>query len=265
MKRLLLLFFALILIGNIRQAEAAPKIDSLYVDSLFAFGQILGPTNVTGKADDFYATLGIGSELDVFFTRNKNAGTLYPILPGATITVFGRKTSNVDSSAGQIQFYQLYPNGVVGAISRAFFVGEGKTVIQVPDTQYTYVAITLTGNGTTQGAKAYDIDAVLLEEDLVVASVRPAYSLPEIALSAYPNPLTSNRTSVSFDLDKPRHVELTVSDMFGRTVYQEDLGRLNSGTHEHALALTGQGLYMVRLMIDGNPTANSLKLLTGER
>lgn len=252
----------LLLFLNLDHATAAPVIDSVYADSLFSIGDIVQPKNALGKRDGNYAILGRGHELDLYFTHNKQQGDLYPILPKAVVTVYGHKT-DADTSAGEAQFFALFPNGVINYTSRAYTLGEGANVIQLPDSAYTYVAITLTGNGTNQGALSFSIDAVKLEEDLFVAGVRSPFVAPAVAMNVYPNPmqLSGKSATVGFRLDKARNVQLEVVDLLGHVVEKRELGLVQPGAVAVPVSLRAPGTYFTRLILDGAANTVSQKII----
>ncbi len=96
----------------------------------------------------------------------------------------------------------------------------------------------------------------------------PASSLPKVALGApVPNPFNPV-TMLSFELDRPRYVELEIYDLAGRLVVQLLAGQQDAGRHQipwQGQNMTGQrvasGSYLVRLTADGFMQSRKVLLL----
>jgi hypothetical protein len=71
-----------------------------------------------------------------------------------------------------------------------------------------------------------------------------------IGLGVYPNPFTS-QTSVSYTLQQPSDVTLTLYNLLGDVVLQKVIPNQVTGTHEYQLdAITANGLYLVKVQTD---------------
>jgi hypothetical protein len=95
----------------------------------------------------------------------------------------------------------------------------------------------------------------------VVTSNRPTELATSFTL--FPNPLASG-ASLSFGLPRAAHVELTITDVLGRTVDRLDAGQLSAGPQTVRWQRRGQaaGLYFFRLAFDGQPAGTRQVTLT---
>ncbi|MCD6090963.1 MAG: T9SS type A sorting domain-containing protein, partial [Bacteroidales bacterium] len=72
----------------------------------------------------------------------------------------------------------------------------------------------------------------------------------------YPNPFT-DQTTISFQLDDPKHINLTIYNSIGQKIAEPFNEKLNSGKHQYIFDATGlkAGIYYYRLTIDGQGSA----------
>lgn len=72
------------------------------------------------------------------------------------------------------------------------------------------------------------------------------------ALKVYPNPAMDN-LNFDFNLDKAANAVVRVTDVAGRTVMTQDLGKVKSGDHKFSINVSSliKGLYMVEVAADG--------------
>ncbi|HEY3296059.1 MAG TPA: T9SS type A sorting domain-containing protein [bacterium] len=68
------------------------------------------------------------------------------------------------------------------------------------------------------------------------------------SLSCFPNPFNPT-TTLSFTLPASSEVKLEVFDLLGRSVYQQNLGRMSAGEHQHRFDATAlsSGIYFAKL------------------
>jgi len=126
-----------------------------------------------------------------------------------------------------------------------------------------YTVNLTTGAATLVGAIGNGIAA----RDIAVAAASGVVTASRSAdlatsFSLYPNPL-AGATSLSFGLPRAAHVELTVTDAFGRTVDKLDAGLLPAGPQTVRWERPGQaaGLYLFRLSFDGQPAGTRQAVL----
>lgn len=75
----------------------------------------------------------------------------------------------------------------------------------------------------------------------------------------YPNP-ARGQTTLEFSLQSHHHLEISVIDISGRQVFSENLGQKSPGEHRHTIHTYSleSGIYLVRLMADGESTIRKL-------
>lgn len=178
-------------------------------------------------------------------------------LPGMNADDFGA-TNALDS--GLLRFAWSAPNlntGVSVVNNTSIFrlrlkaigpVNSGSTVIftSSPPTDFEVTQIV---NGVTVG---YNINQVNLTQGFVaigytVAAKEPSDS--DFPIKIFPNPF-SEKTQVSFDLEKASDVQISVADASGRTLFEKEMPRLSPGQHGTEIAsphLREKGIYFLIL------------------
>lgn len=121
-----------------------------------------------------------------------------------------------------------------------------------------YTVNLTTGTATLVGAIGNGLaarDIAVASAAGVVTAVRDRADLAA-GVSLYPNP-TSGRTTVTFNLNRAAHAELNVFDAVGRSVATVASAALLAGPQElrWEAGTAKPGLYLVRLMVDGQPAA----------
>ncbi len=78
-------------------------------------------------------------------------------------------------------------------------------------------------------------------------------------LNLYPNP-ANNQTNVSFKLNNETNVAITMTDLTGKTVYTNNLGTMNSGSHNTTINTDSlsNGVYMVNVVTNGTTSTKKL-------
>ena len=73
-----------------------------------------------------------------------------------------------------------------------------------------------------------------------------------VDMSVFPNP-AGNKTTVSFELNNTADVNITVTDLAGRTVYTDDLGSIESGSSQFVINTSDltNGIYSVNVSVNG--------------
>lgn len=262
-------FFSLSVLAA--SGSRASTIDTMYVDSSYS-GTSIGIeslSNAFGKPDKQYATLSTatgGIVLQLIFYRHNGAVVTKEVLPikrKSTLIIWGRKNLDVDSSAGSLSLAK--EDDINGFFQTApVYLGDGKNVIQVPDTDFTFLEFSLPGIGTSTFAKSYSIDAVAVIEDTSTApdAVRPAdLQRPGGLIANYPNPF-ANATNVQFALPVAGNASLVAVDMQGNEHGRAELGYLNEGEHRVPFDLRDHGMYFLRLFVNGMPVGNPIKVIS---
>ncbi|HEY3296241.1 MAG TPA: T9SS type A sorting domain-containing protein [bacterium] len=92
----------------------------------------------------------------------------------------------------------------------------------------------------------------------------PSFILPpsSFSLSCFPNPFNPT-TTLSFTLPASSEVTLEVFDVLGRSVYQQNLGRMTAGEHQHRFDATtlSSGIYFAKLQSGESSQIRKLVLL----
>ncbi|MEI8134222.1 MAG: T9SS type A sorting domain-containing protein [bacterium] len=244
----------------------AGKIDSVYA-SVFYLGDA-GVLNVSdstllfGKPDDRIAVFAKSSSTcDVAF-QNFDHNDLLPIKKTSSIIIWGKKATDVDSSAGQVIFEKFDMGGSLVS-SKPFYLADGINVIPVPGDDYVYVEISLAlpSPPYVTYAKKYFVDAVALVQDTSHSvSVHP----PTINLNSfanYPNPFNRN-TTVRFENEVAGNAVVMITDALGRQITSVTAGFCESGVHEIPTSLLNAGIYFARVFIDGKASGTSIKLIS---
>lgn len=109
----------------------------------------------------------------------------------------------------------------------------------------------LTSNGSD------DIFVFKMDANGAVSTVEE--TLPVKDLTLFPNPATSTAT-VAFQLESPKTVDLRISGLDGKVMFEEDYGKLRPGSHQMDLDLKvfAPGFYLVNLMVDGESITRKL-------
>jgi hypothetical protein len=254
------------------QNASASVIDTLYADSTY-FGVesgVTNPINAFGKPDDRFAKLtavGVAPQFDVIFYRHSGSvvtKTILPIKPKSRLIIYGKKDSEVDSSAGAVSlcWFDALQNLQQTA---PYILNGGADTIDVPDTTFEYLEFTLPGVGLTQTySKSYYIDAIALLEDTaqapsIVYSSR--FAVGTGIIRNYPNPFQSS-TSVAFSMPTNGNATLVAVDMQGKEQGRTELGYLDNGDHRAMFELSVHGMYFLRLFVNGMPVGNPIKVVS---
>jgi len=74
----------------------------------------------------------------------------------------------------------------------------------------------------------------------------------KVALNVYPNPVMDN-LNFDFNLDKAANAVVRITDIAGRTVKTQDLGKVKAGDHKFSINVSNlnSGLYMVEVSAEG--------------
>jgi len=133
--------------------------------------------------------------------------------------------------------------------------GHNQYVDHVIDLQDTYSAgdviqirFTLFSDPFTVGW-GWAIDDLHIQDSVIVQKVTGlGITKLDLALSVYPNPAKSN-THISYLVRQSQNLDLRISDIQGRVVYQESLGYQTTGRHEKEISLNDipPGRYLVTL------------------
>jgi hypothetical protein len=241
----------------LQNARAVVKIDTMYTNDIYASSALdsLVAKAVLGKPDSVFATFGNAALLDLRFKNHAGTGFIF-IKAKSTLWVWGKKDLAVDSSAGQVVFVND-DNGYF--TSKPFILEDGLNVITVPDSNFTYIELSLAAPGPLKYAKSYLFDAVALLEDTTPTVSVPNRHLPSNSMTSYPNPFVTN-TTIHFTLEIEGDVQLTVIDGLGREVDHINAGYEGMGVHEVPLAVKTPGFYFVRLFVNGQPIGYPLKI-----
>lgn len=121
-----------------------------------------------------------------------------------------------------------------------------------------YTVNLATGAATLVGAIGFGLtarDIAVAGPAGVVTAVRERTDLAS-SFNLYPNPTTRN-TQVVFTLARASEVALGVFDLMGRRVATQEIGLLPAGAHTQpwAAGKARPGLYLVRLLVNGQPAA----------
>lgn len=259
MKYLIAFFLLAPLFFTSQDAHAMVKIDTMYANNIYSSFAIdsVQSKAALGKNDNQYATFGNSALLDLKFKNHAGTGFLV-IKAKSTLWVWGKKDLSVDSSAGQIVFAND-DNGFF--TSKPFILKDGLNIIAVPDSDFTYVELSLATPDphATKYAKSYLVDAVALLQDTTPVVSVPFKPLLVRSISSYPNPFIAN-TTIHFELEAGGDIELAVFDGLGREIDRVQAGYLDNGIHEIPLAIRTPGFYFVRLLVNGQPVGNPLKI-----
>ena len=113
-------------------------------------------------------------------------------------------------------------------------------------------------NGTSRGNNFY-FDHLRINTATALASTADA--LASHGISVYPNPLT-NETAVHFNLTAATPVQITLTDLLGRTVLALPVRTYGTGQQAVALPAAGAGLraglYVVRIALGGDTFSSKL-------
>ena len=206
-------------------------------------GAVAYTNSVAGPLAATTALYNYDLSLNIITTQNPpNAGTLNTV--GASGI-----TANATASSLDMDIY----SSVAGTNSAYLVANPGITT----NTNLYTVNLT-TGAATLVGA----IGNGLAARDIAVAGpagvVTAARDRADLAagVSLYPNP-TSGRITLAFSLPRAARAELNVFDALGRRVETVTSAVLPAGPQElrWEAGTAKPGLYLVRLVIDGQPTA----------
>ena len=111
-------------------------------------------------------------------------------------------------------------------------------------------------NGTPQGNNFY-LDNLRVTGPLATK----AAELAGRGISVYPNPLT-NETAVHLNLPAATEVQLSLTDLLGRTVLSLPAKKYAAGQQTLPLQTAGHalraGIYVVRILLDGEAFSSKL-------
>jgi hypothetical protein len=258
---------AFLLLASAASSKAqAIVMDSVWADSIYldiSLG-VQSPELTLHEADNKFGVLGNGAEFSLMF-KNKTGTAARVIKPNATINVYCKKDTKVDSSAGLIAFVRTDAEGVILDQSPYFLLGDGINTITVPNSSYTYALFQLSGLGDPNGAKSFMIDAVQLIQEEDKVNVPRSYTESASRITGnYPNPFvsgTSGGTTLVFSLEREADIVVLVVDALGREVAREPLGMMQSGTQKAQVQVKEAGLYIARLIVDGELSGSAYKLI----
>jgi len=125
-----------------------------------------------------------------------------------------------------------------------------------------YGADTAAGEGFVKnGGNDWDI-VNFFHETAGAAGVGDHSAVASLSATSYPNPFTTS-TQISFELNTPANVLLTVEDMLGRPVATVASGRYGSGPHEVLFNANdlAPGVYRYTLHANGESVSRSMSLV----
>lgn len=243
---------------------SAVELDSLWADSIIVYNGVDNPELAQWLVDEKYADLDNGALLDLGFYNESKTG-LRTIKKNATLNIYCKKDPTVDSSAGELILFKTDAEGVILYQSEPYLLVDGLNTITTPDNEYTYVEFQLAGLGNPNGAKGFLIDAVqLIQEEDKVSVPRSSEMRNSRIISNYPNPFLSgdaNSTTLRFALAHEAEVGVVVIDALGRITSQLNLGIRTEGIHETSLSVLQPGMYIIRLVIDGEISGEYFKVV----
>jgi hypothetical protein len=251
----------LLLLGVSSNTQAAVVIDSVWADSIFydISNGIVSQELILHESDDKFATFGNGADISLLF-KSKTGSTIRSIKPGATILIYCQKHHPTDSSAGLLTLNKLAPDETLLYSSEPYLLHEGVNVITVPDKDFTMASFTI-----ALGSTGFKVDAVQLIQEEDKVSVPRSYAMSgSRIISNYPNPFLSgngNGTTLRFSLEREAEVGVVVIDALGRHVSEHSLGMMSQGSQEARVSVPESGMYIARLVIDGEMTSSYYKLI----
>jgi hypothetical protein len=223
-----------------------------------AYSNIVDENNDTTIA---LADLGLGTDplpqaaADTFIQWNRNQWGVPDV---STITDLGKAV---------YAFGDYDPTTIPGVETEN---GTGITKISDLLEDFSYTAnLVSQSDGLRIGALHWNDEA--FDGDASLASVKAAYDAatavedvisPDFGLRNYPNPFNSN-TTISFNLEKAAHVNLSVFDISGRRVeVLLDENRI-AGLHEVQFAPENNtsNIYFIRLTTDDNTVTRKMMML----
>lgn len=252
-------FFLLLSVSS--NTQAAIVIDSVWADSIrydLSSG-IASPELILGPADNKFAEFGNGAEIELLFKTKDGKGSR-TIKKGSTVHVYCQKHHPTDSSAGLIKFDKLAVDEAILYSTQYYLLHEGLNVITLPDMEYTVANLTI-----ALGSTGFEVDAVQLIQEEDKVGVPRSYGMSGSRIvSNYPNPFISgdgNATTLRFSLEREAEVGIVVIDALGREVSQHSLGMMSQGLQEARVSVPESGMYIARLIIDGEITSSYYKLI----
>jgi hypothetical protein len=258
--RLLSIFFSIILCALVCRSASAQAIhyDSLTVDSLISDAGVPNSFNIKGAPDGQQVRLEGGSEL--LLVQFAPGGQPVTFKKGSELHFYwNRKTA--DSNAGAIQFL-TWSNGpphegpTVKIWEHYPLNTEQMTTIIVPDDGYNAISMTVTGDTSN----SFYIDAVVLMQAGDAGVIEKKFER-QVVLNGYPNPFIRT-TSPTIRISSPitgRGV-LVITDMLGRELEQIPIGEVEIGDREIKIPVDRTGVFLARLLVDGEPVGAPLKL-----
>lgn len=241
--------------------QAAVVIDSVWADSIrydLSSG-IASPELLLNQSDNNFAVFGNGAEIELLFKAKNGIGSR-TIKKGATVHIYCQKHHPSDSSAGLIKFDKLGIDESILYSTPYYLLHEGLNVITLPDMDYTVANLTI-----ALGSTGFKVDAVQLIQEEDKVSVPRSYGVSGSRIvSNYPNPFLSgdaNGTTLRFSLEREAEVGVVVIDALGREVSRWSLGIMPIGSQEARVSVTESGMYITRLVIDGEMTSSYYKLI----
>lgn len=255
-------FFALFMLLSVSSnTQAAVVIDSVWADSIrydLSSG-IVSPELLLNQSDNNFAVFGNGAEIELLFKAKNGIGSR-TIKKGATVHIYCQKHHPSDSSAGLIKFDKLGIDESILYSTPYYLLHEGLNVITLPDMDYTVANLTI-----ALGSTGFKVDAVQLIQEEDKVSVPRSYGVSGSRIvSNYPNPFLSgdaNGTTLRFSLEREAEVGVVVIDALGREVSRWSLGIMPIGSQEARVSVTESGMYIARLVIDGEMTSSYYKLI----
>ncbi|MFT6717705.1 MAG: ligand-binding sensor domain-containing protein [Sphingobacteriales bacterium] len=98
------------------------------------------------------------------------------------------------------------------------------------------------------------------DQDVITASSVDEMNLAGFSmLPVYPNPF-SDQVSFGVVIQKPAYIQFSLTDVSGKTLFQEDLGQKGSGTHRFTKSVVGlsPGFYFLELGVNDEKTIQRL-------
>jgi hypothetical protein len=250
-----------LLLGVSSNTQAAVVIDSVWADSIrydLSLG-ITSPELILGPSDNKFALFENGAEIELLF-KSKNGSGSRPIKKGATVHVYCQKHHPTDSSAGLIKFDKLAVDETILYSTQYYLLHEGLNEITLPDMEYTVANLTI-----ALGSTGFKVDAVQLIQEEDKVSVPRSYEMSGSRIvSNYPNPFLSgdgNGTTLRFSLERDAEIGIVVLDALGREVSHHSLGMMAQGLQEARVSVPESGMYIARLVVDGQMTSSYYKLI----
>lgn len=238
-------------------------------DNLFQGDTILGVTKSNAIylcADELTnKNFVYADETDIAFARYKNIANQTPV------NWFYDTTLTLDLENNDVDFYQT----VIHELGHAHYLGHvnntsdilGYLILPGPINASNRLQL-YTSFGSMDGGIHVTSENNLLEVTScggTINNTTPQYAqfcgdlglfgikkpTQEGSINLYPNPFNET-LNLSFELDKVRDASFIVYDIFGRIVFNKDLGSKSNGLHTETIDLksNSSGIYMIKVRLD---------------